>query len=401
MRLRKVLLTNAHSSNTGDLAIQCALIQHLRKLSKDVEIVFHCSHPEISRNHTSHKNVKFRSYLWPIFKDTPTFRNCIDFAFVIFANLLSAFSYRFFKKGIPFLNRSDTSLGDFLDSDIVISIGGGYLSHDYGFARPYCDCIISKVLGKKLVLYGHSIGPFGGHVNRFVSSLVLRNADLIIVREERSKCNLEELGIKNVYTTTDIAFSLDPIPKSTPNNTTVICAMEPIYRYQHKRAEYISFISKLARKITGESKGKVILLPTTPEDISFHKSLRSHLPKEVEYVDKILYPSQAAELLSKANFIISSRMHSIILGSLSATPSFALGWEYKLDEITSMLYSKQCSVRATKLDDQVQELILERMKQADELSDEISKNLPFLSKKAQQNIEILRQNLEEWGYSFD
>ena len=94
-------------------------------------------------------------------------------------------------------------------------------------------------------------------------------------------------------------------------------------------------------------------------------------------------------------------MHSIILGSLSATPSFALGWEYKLDEITSMLYSKQCSVRATKLDDQVQELILERMKQADELSDEISKNLPFLSKKAQQNIEILRQNLEEWGYSFD
>ena len=105
------------------------------------------------------------------------------------------------------------------------------------------------------------------------------------------------------------------------------------------------------------------------------------------------------ELLSKANFLISSRLHPIVLASLSATPFFALGWEYKLDEISSMLCSKTCHVKASELNNSVEALILERMRERKELGNEIAKNVSFLQEQAQKNLEILRKSIQEWGYN--
>lgn len=339
----------------------------------------------------------FRHYIWPIFDKTPSFSDFVRSGFVLSSYVFYALAYRFFKKRFFPANGP---IADFFDSDVVLGIGGGYLSHDYGFIRPYCDYLLAKFLGKKVVLYSHSIGPFGGFINKTVSKFVLGNIDLILVREERSKRNLEEIGIRNVHFTADVAFAFDKIkPRFKRKQTTVICTRASTYRFRKKQEDYILFLGRIARKVLDRFGGEVIMLPTTSEDIHFHELLKPRLPEEVRYVGEVRSPHEIMELLSESGFLISSRVHPIILGSLSATPFFAIGWEYKLDEISSMLCSEKCFARASELDDSVEDLILKRIAEKEKLAVNIAKNVRLVKEKSGRNPAILRESIRGWGYS--
>jgi polysaccharide pyruvyl transferase WcaK-like protein len=151
----------------------------------------------------------------------------------------------------------------------------------------------------------------------------------------------------------------------------------------------------------GEMDSSVTFLATTPDDIRFWASFRKDMPKGVTFLEDLRSPSEIAKEISQSDFIVSSRMHPIILGSLSDTPFFAIGWEYKLDELNTALCTKGCCVHASKLDDSVDEVIIERMKKADELSKDISRNTLLLRKKTFENLEILRTNLRSWGFDLE
>ena len=388
----KFLITNAHSSNSGDLAIQSTIIKQLREISPDAEITILCSAPDFSVKYIHHKNVRFMNYMWPVFEKTPSFRDFIKSCFFLSSSLISLFLYRFSGRKSP-----TGPLNEFFDVDVVIGIGGGYLSHDYGFIRPYCDYIIAKLLGKKLVLYAHSIGPFGGFINREISKFVLGKADLIIVRENRSKLNLKRIGIRNVHLTADAAFAFsEPVPNYKRDSSVVLCPRKSIYKYRYEEKNYIRFLGSISKKII-DSGGSVTFLPTTPEDLRFHKAIKSSMPGEVTYITEVLSPDETAEFLSKAGFLISSRIHPIILGSLSSTPFFALGWEYKLDEISGMLCSGN-SVRADRADSSTEKLILNRLNDRKKACRDLTANVSALHEKACSNKDILRNSLLDWGY---
>ncbi len=390
----KFLITNAHSSNSGDLSIQETLIRQLRGISQGAEITVLCSHPDFSRRNIAQENVRFKNYIWPIFDGIPSFMEFVSSGFILLDNFLSVLAYRISGKKFS----GNSPLRDFFDSDVIIGVGGGYLSHDYGFIRPYCDYLLAKFLGKKVILYCHSIGPFGGFINRTVSRFVLGKTDLIIVREKRSRKNLEEIGIKNASVTADLAFAFNRFKHaSSRNNSVVICPRKSVYRYRSAESGYFTLLGNISKDII-RSGGKVILLPTTPEDLELHKQLKKFLPDEVEYIDAVHPPGRIAELLSGSRFLISSRIHPIILGSLSATPFFALGWEYKLDEISEMLCSEKCHAPAYEADAKTAELILEKIKRREKISRKIKRSLPLLKKQAESCAEITNEKLMEWGY---
>jgi len=389
--MMKFLITNAHSSNSGDLAIQATLIRQLHKISGDAEITVLCSYPEFSRKNIG-GDTSFKNYIWPIFDGTPSFQEFVQSAFMLLDIFLSALVYRVSGKRI--FSEKNSPFGDFLDSDIVIGAGGGYLSHDYGFIRPYADYLLAKFLGKKLILYNHSIGPFGGSINRAVSGFVLRKADLIIVREKRSKKNLEELGIKNARLSADLAFAFTGFkPANKRKNTVVICPRKSIYRCRNKEDNYFMLLASLSKKLISSGK-KVIILPTTPEDIKLYESLKKVIPEEVEYINTVHPPDKIAELLSESEFLVSSRIHPIILGSLSSTPFFALGWEYKLDEISKMI-CEDCHANAYDANDKTTDLILQNIKRRKKIG---SRNLLLLRKQAESSAEIMNESLVRWGY---
>ena len=101
-------------------------------------------------------------------------------------------------------------------ADVVISVGGDNYSMDYGFPSYYLNLNrLIKEKGKKLVIWGASIGPFpqDEKVEEIIDNL--RLADLITVRETRSFNYLTQLGIAaNVKLVADPAFLLPLEPVS-------------------------------------------------------------------------------------------------------------------------------------------------------------------------------------------
>jgi polysaccharide pyruvyl transferase WcaK-like protein len=161
---------------------------------------------------------------------------------------------------------------------------------------------------------------------------------------------------------------------------------------------YISFMKSLAWKIRDEFDADIVMVPTTPEDIGFHKGLLEGMPPGTEAIGAVLPPERIAETLAGADFIVSSRMHPIVLGSLSATPFFAVGWEYKLDELSYALCGSPCSVHASKADPATEELIVRMIRERGPLRKDMLARLPLVREKAGRSAELLRKSLKEWGY---
>ncbi|MFH0737212.1 MAG: polysaccharide pyruvyl transferase family protein [Candidatus Micrarchaeota archaeon] len=398
MKVKKILILDSHSPNTGDIAILQATLVHMRCLFPQAKIVVHCSHPQITSRHLKDGRVELKPYAWPVFKtmEAQPFLDSAVAGSKFAANLIRIF----LQKAVGKRFSGSGPLSDYPEADLLVCVGGGYMSWDYGFLRPFCDFFIAKMLGKRIVLYGHSIGPFGGLVNRAICGVALRLPDLIIVREQKSADYLSDLGIWGVHVTADMAFTLPPI-KAKPGNgrqmRIVMCPSRPPPLKSAHQKRYLDFIKGLSERLVNELGAEIILHPTTPEDIEFHKSLKPILPRGCRYIEEMGSPSDVAGCLSGCDFVISSRMHLIILGSLSSAPFIGLGWGHKMEGISEMLCDKTCSMPADKLDSGSVDKAIGIIRQGELMRMKIGERQPELKKAANRNAEILRGRLETWG----
>lgn len=402
-KLRRILLTNSHSANAGDAAIILSMLDHIRFISHSCEIVAQCSHPDVSRRLAFREGVEYHGYPAPFFEASGGAPSAARLAYgglVFLNNMLSAAAYRLLGAKLFLINAPYREpLEDFFRSDIVISVGGGFISADYGFIRPYADIAMAKILGKRVVIYSQSIGPFCGPLNEAISRFVLGMADLIMVRESRSARNLEAIGIRRVHVTADAAFSYPEMPpRAERGNTVVICPREWTYSNRIHSERYISLIGELSSGIINELGMEVLLLPTTPDDVAFYSRLAPSLPAGVRFVSEVHHPSKIAELLSSSAFLVSSRMHPIVLGSLSSTPFFALGWEYKLRELCSDFSVEDMCLMAGEADGSAVARVLSAIRSSEGVRKRISESFPEVRRRSTMNRDLLKKSIAEWGY---
>jgi polysaccharide pyruvyl transferase CsaB len=101
-------------------------------------------------------------------------------------------------------------------ADLVLIGGGGLFQDLYNWYFPpffATLALTAKLLGKPLALFGVGVGPLRGRLGRNATRLAARLADLIVVRDEPSARELEQLGVgKNIHVTADLALSLPPAP---------------------------------------------------------------------------------------------------------------------------------------------------------------------------------------------
>src|SRR3546814_4747390 len=91
---------------------------------------------------------------------------------------------------------------------MVVSSGGTYLVPHYRLMPKLLDFLVVLALGRPLVLFTQSLGPFHGVGQRWLLRRVLSRATLILVRDERSLGYLRRLGVPSdrVRVCADAAF---------------------------------------------------------------------------------------------------------------------------------------------------------------------------------------------------
>ncbi|MCE9650960.1 MAG: polysaccharide pyruvyl transferase family protein [Parvibaculum sp.] len=356
-RIEHVLITNAIALNGGDAAILTATVEILRQsFGENLNVVVHDMaatasgryHPEFTFRNDIHSEVA----AWSRGRVKPALAAV---AVLVVARLMRFAPGSVLTKLLPPPLRA--TLDDYANADIVVSSGGTYLVPHYSLVSKLLDFLMTMAFGKPLVLFTQSLGPFKPIRHRRLLRYLLRRAALILVRDERSRDHLDELGVprSRVRLCADAAFALAraDLPERTfpPARERWRIAIS-VRDWPHFEAgarqdgmeRYFSAMTTLVCALTERWGAEVTFLSTcqgTPEywtdDSRTAEEIFSRLPEQVRehvVVDRSFrQPRRLIAELSTYDLTIATRLHAAILSLCAKTPVLPISYEFKTTEL--------------------------------------------------------------------
>ncbi len=390
--MKRIVICHSWSHNMGDAAMLHVIAQTLHHISPDFSITALVSHPEFSAPRCAKADVRLQGWPWPV-ENAGIVERAFGYPAIFLSNMASAAIFRIFGKKVFFLNRRfEGALGSIFDCDVLISPGGDFMGPRYFFLTAFGELIMGRLLGKRVVVCAQTIGPFPGFFEKRLAAFVLRMADLVIAREGATARHLRELGIKGVEETTDLAF-MYPEPPRAKRRKRIIMSPKGI---SGRSDSYVQGMRSLAGRLSGDLGYELIFLPSDSHDMTMHDEIASGLPGNVRVVRQVHPPDEIARIISESEFVVSSRMHAIILAALSRTPFFAIGDSFKFGEILGGL-CEDCTIGTDGLNkDGISRVIL-ALERRGMQEEEIRKRYPAVLEKSRRNADILRHRFIDWG----
>ena len=262
---------------------------------------------------------------------------------------------------------SEIELRDLLEyqrADLIISSGGTYLVENYSLAHRIFDYELTLYLGRPLVFFTQSLGPFSNPSIRRSLAPVFDRSPLILVRDKQSWDNLIELGVKNgnVHLAADAAFAVSdtaaleaakfPTNKSGQPLRVAISVRE----WRHFKTvepasgmhQYQEAVRVLTQHLVQKHNAKITYLSTCqgmPEywtDDSkvaqrIVDSLSDDIRGSVSVNTSFHQPAILAKMLKDYDLVIATRMHMAILAFTVGTPVLPIAYEFKMRELFEKL----------------------------------------------------------------
>ncbi len=248
----------------------------------------------------------------------------------------------------------DSLLYAIADADLVLGCGGGYLCSDpdeiFGwFTLVLLPFMIAHILARPLVLLPQSIGPLPNIRQRLPSIWVLRHARLIIAREPLSLHFLEQLGVaQQAIPGPDMAFGMQAasskivealfldmgVTLDTAPRLIGITAInwEGQSQVFDRQARYEAALLGAVNHFTTEG-AQVIFFPqcTGPSQAEDDRRVAARIMAQATHPAYIfqmpeLDPALLQAAYGKLDFLIGTRMHSVILAANAGVPSVAIGY---------------------------------------------------------------------------
>lgn len=328
--MHKIFLVDSYSKNTGDIGILLALLDTLKATDARV-VAIEASHPDelLWLNDPATNNIAIYPRIFDIRlltgnKDTGFSKKIFNIICGAFDSLMFLLWACLQRLGInaagiirPSRRKQAKSL---ITADVVWSVGGGFLSSHYNYVFRLYIQLIARILGKKVVVFAQSIGPFNTRMSRLLIPNFLKRVDDLSVREPWSNDYLQKFKISPTLTN-DIAFNLQTT-KAKRGNTVAICIKNTSDNYDKA---ILSFVGYLLQHET-----EVILTSQTPADDHLLDTYRAMLGTEkVTYIPYGFNARDLKKIYGECKLLIASRMHAIIFGSATGVPFISLAYEPK------------------------------------------------------------------------
>jgi colanic acid/amylovoran biosynthesis protein len=362
----KIVITNTVALNGGDAAILMALLHLIRRaLGADTEVVVYDSAPDVARRH--YPGIDFRMLLHqraglvPLKPLRRVVRGARLAKLKLAARLLRT-NPAMSRRLLSAQERAD--LETYASADAIISTGGTYLVEHYSIEARVFDYQLALALGKTLVFFTQSLGPFRKRRNRRRLARIFALARLILLRDERSLRTVQELapGHPAAHVVSDGVFALadegtlerarsrPPVAGGRPK---VVVSVRRWHRFRtissgEGMRRFKSVVGAAVTELVRARSAEVTFLSTCqgiPEygfdDSSVAAEIAGALPDDVRphvQVEKGFHsPEQLVALLSGFDFAISTRLHLAILALVAGTPVFPVAYEFKTHELFTKL----------------------------------------------------------------
>ncbi|MGB9133818.1 MAG: polysaccharide pyruvyl transferase family protein [Methanosarcina sp.] len=261
------------------------------------------------------------------------------------------------------LNPRNEILREYVESDAVINTGGDNLTEDYGtlsLAFNLSYLLIGLIFKKPVVIYAESIGPFRGLISRLMANFVLNRVNLITIREEISKKNLNLINVNKprICLTADSAFLLKAVTAKrltellnteniTENDRPLvgISISKIISRYgfadiekpEEKYQQYVSVMAKTIEYITDNLEATVVIVPHVIDPRkNDDRWVADDVCKLISNKSKVISikedytPEELKGIIGHCDLFIGARMHATIASTSMLVPTIGIAYSHKI-----------------------------------------------------------------------
>ena len=362
----KILITNIVTLNAGDAAILYAMIDVLRAAfaGNDIQFIVYDKHGNAPSRY--YPELEFRKLLY-LSREADNRGSDLLRRFSEIRFKLGLWSIKHNAPLLPHIFLTETERRDVLEyktADLIVSSGGTYLVENYSLEARIFDYRLSLALGRPLVFFTQSLGPFANESNRRSLLPIFNNALLILLRDEQSRRNLIDLGVKNqhVHRAADAAFALSDsaalaaakLPTKTVNYPLRIAISVREWRHfktvdaQAGMERYCKAVQALTRHLVDEHEAQITFISSCqgmPEywtdDSTLARSIVNGLKDDIRVsvsVDGNFHnPAALTKILKNHDLLVATRMHMAILALGVGTPVLPISYEFKIRELFDRL----------------------------------------------------------------
>ncbi|MDR7073184.1 polysaccharide pyruvyl transferase family protein [Fictibacillus barbaricus] len=386
----KVLITEFYTSaNHGDEAILLGMAKAIKSQNRDAQIKVSCAYPETTERMTGIKSIQplisvfGRKELWKV----PLF----------LFGLFCTPNAKWFLKRFPVIK-------DYLESDVIVCSGGGFLNDNYhpAILARLIALYAAKKLGKRVIIYSASVGPFNRKFYRVLARYVFNKLDLLTIRDIPSQEVLKNINVSSpIKLVADSAFSLwekDDAGKTSEKNISKLISNNnkkkitiSVRNWTHfengSQENYENAISGLVNKLnTLEEEYEVYFVSSCTgtdgykqDDRKTAKKIYEKIEnkKNVYLINEDLKAFELMQLYKKVDLNIGTRMHTNIFSIISETPIIAIRYEDKTIGLMQQFNLTKYLVDIEDVDsEKLFNLVQSAMENNQEIKNQIVKQLP-------------------------
>jgi polysaccharide pyruvyl transferase WcaK-like protein len=232
--------------------------------------------------------------------------------------------------------------------NLLVYSGGGQLDEAHGGAwgHPYAMfrwAMLSKLTKTPLALVSIGSAKIETRLTRWFITQVLKTTSFRSYRDKGTKSQLSFLTLtQNDQIVRDLALGINPEPylAKERKSSTLSVGISPIYHNASDTKayeQYVKTLSKFIQWLVDHNYNVVIFRTTSIERLVIRdiwRKLKLHYSTETLQKIKEVEAPNYQELLSKINhvdFVVASRLHSIILSHVIRKPTLAVSWDRKVE----------------------------------------------------------------------
>lgn len=259
----------------------------------------------------------------------------------------------------------------------------------------------------KVMLYANGIGPLYGDKNISITKKILDKVDLITLRDDTSKAELDKIGVTNtnVLVTADPAFNLKSDKEvklceilkanNVPSDKKLIGIS--VRKWGYVCDEFEEIIAKACDYAVTEYGYYPVFLPMQPsKDYAISKNIVDKMENKASIISAEYNVDEMMALVGSMEMCLGMRLHTLIYSLIGAVPLIGLVYDPKIKSfMENTKQKKYISVKDITLDE-LKKYIDECHSNNDSIKEELKEEYLDLHKKAEMNGR-LAVNLYEKG----
>lgn len=336
-----ILILNQHTSNHGDEAAGKALIRGIREsaISERISILYNIDElKEIEKFKVDNNIEHFCSKK----------SNFFDKILLVLTFILPFCLIKYFFK---FGNFTKYEYNLIQNYENIINGPGGVNIGPYKDWKYIWRLYVSLKLNKKVAMYSISFGPIPKNfLFKRVSEYILSNVDFLSLRDNKSQKYADDLSIDYIKSIDTAFLNNQPfieIPKEILlEDKYVVVVPNQLDRWHPNFKEFNSndfeelYVSVINYFLSMNL--KIVLLPqlygSQNDSIYFNRLAEKSINSKDVVIIKDVYSSDIQQkIISKAEFLIGARYHTIIFSVNNKRPFLSLAYEHKMTNTLELI----------------------------------------------------------------